>query len=238
MLVVAAMGTSMRSVAWFGFVVLATLHISGPVAAQSLDDALRIYAVTIVNTSPVRKQFTGYGIYLGRGAIITVAHVVGRWPLFTQRVLIAGRDLAAQVVKRGSPEGTDLALLSTDEAQLPVGLRLRRNPLCRAALAPGLEVIDVIPEKTTRTRIISPLLVAPDGRNRFDTLIDDVEISGSGIFDAERKCLLGIVSAKVKVEKFSYSRVNRRFIAKSAGFAGHFVSATKIAAFLPPEFRP
>ena len=226
----------MRLVAIFALVISAAIQTTGAGLAQTSDDSLRIYAVNVVKNPPFKKQFTGYGIYLGRGWVITAAHVVGNWPFFTHpRVLFADLDLAATVIKKGSYEQIDLALLSVDETKLPVGLRLRRNPLCKAVPAPGMEVVDVIPEKTTRAHIISPRLIAPGLRSRFDTLIDTVENSGSGIFDAERKCLLGIVSAKV--QKFSYRGANKRFAINPDGFAGYFVSAAKIADFLPPEFR-
>ena len=76
--------------------------------------------------------------------MITAAHVVGHWPFLTHpRVLIAGQDLPAKVIKQGSFETTDLALLSVDEAKLPISLRLRRNPLCSGSPKVGTEVIDV-----------------------------------------------------------------------------------------------
>ena len=226
----------MRSAALFGFIIVLAGHISAPVQAQTTDDSLRIYAVNIVKTPPFRNQFTGYGIYLGQGIIITAAHVVGHWTFFTSpRVLIAGQDLPAKVIKEGSFEQTDLALLSVEEAALPLSLRLRRNPLCKGVPEVGIEVVDVVPEKTTRSRIISPLLIAPKLRSRYDTLINTEQNSGSGIFDAERKCLLGIVSAKIQKNK--YQLRSGRLIGKADGFAGYFVPASKIANFLPQELH-
>jgi hypothetical protein len=222
----------MRSAALFGFIIVLAGHISAPVQAQTTDDSLRVYAVNIVKTPPFSNQFTGYGIYLGQGIIITAAHVVGHWTFFTRpRVLIAGQDLPAEVIKEGSFEQTDLALLSVEETALPLSLRLRRNPLCKGVPEVGIEVIDVVPEKTTRSRIISPLLIAPKFRSRYDTLINTEQNSGSGIFDAERKCLLGIVSAKIQKNK--YQLRSGRLIGKADGFAGYFVPASKIANFLP-----
>ena len=120
----------MRFAVCLGFFIVAAAHLSVPVYAQSPDDEFKIYAVNVVKTPPFEKQFTGYGIYLGHGTVITAAHVVGHWPFFTHpRVLIAGEDLPAKIIKEGSFGQTDLALLSVDEAHLPVSLRLRRNPL-------------------------------------------------------------------------------------------------------------
>jgi len=226
----------MRSAALFGFVIVAAARICAPVQAETADDSLRIYAVNIVKTPPFKKQFTGYGIYLGQSIVVTAAHVVGHWPFFTHpRVLIAGQDLPAKLIKLGSFEQVDLALLSVEEARLPVSLRLRRNPLCKADPKVGTEVIDVTPEKTVRSRIISPLLIAPQLRGRFDTLIDTEQSSGSGLFDAERKCLVGIMSAKV--QKYNYQKANGRIVARAVGFAGYFVPASKIVDFVPPAFR-
>jgi len=216
---------------------MAAGHWSTPARAQtSDDDELRIYAVKVVKTVPFEKQFDGYGIYLGRGMVITAAHVVGHWPLLTDpRVLIAGQDLPPKIIKQGSFEGTDLALLSIAEDRLPIGLRLRRNPLCKSPPKVGAAVVDVMPEKTTRARIISPLSIAPQLRRRFDTLITTEESSGSGLFDAERKCLLGIMSARVA--KYRYQMQQGHLVASADGFAGYFVPASTIASFVPPDLH-
>ena len=52
--------------------------------------------------------------------VLTAAHVVGHWPAFTDpRVLVAGQDLPAKVIKEGSFHTVDLALLSVNEDRLP-----------------------------------------------------------------------------------------------------------------------
>jgi hypothetical protein len=201
-----------------------------------LDDALKIYAVNVVKTPPFQKQFTGYGIYLSHGVIITAAHVVGHWPLFTHpRVLIAGQELPAKIIKEGSFEHTDLALLLVEEDRLPMSLRMRRNPLCKDPPKIGMDVVDVIPGETTRARTISPMSIAPELRSRFDTLISTAEGSGSGLFDVDRKCLLGIISAKTP--KYRYQVANGRVVSSPDGFAGYFVPASKIADFIPSDLR-
>ncbi len=226
----------MRQTACFALATVIVGLLPGSAHAQPTDDDLRIYAVNVAKTPPFEKQFTGYGIYLGQGIVITAAHVVGHWPFLTHpRVRIAGQDLPAKVIKEGSFETTDLALLSVDEAALPISLRLRRNPLCNGIPSVGTEVIDVIPEETTRARIISPLSITAQLRRRFDTLIDSAEGSGSGLFDAERKCLLGIMSAKV--QKYHYQLENVRIRGYIDGYAGYFVSADKIAKFLPSDMH-
>jgi hypothetical protein len=226
----------MRLFAYFASAVVICSLLSASVRAQSSDDDLRIYAVNVVKTPPFEKQITGYGIYLGQGYVMTAAHVVGRWPFLTHpRVLIAGQDLPAKVIKQGSFETTDLALLSVNEAALPVSIRLRRNPLCSAVPSIGTVVINVVPEGTTRARIISPLSIPAQFRMRFDTLIDSEKGSGSGLFDAERKCLVGIMSAKV--EKYHYQLENVRVRGYMDGYAGYFVSAAKIAKFIPSDLH-
>jgi hypothetical protein len=158
-------------------------NVAAPLDSPSPDESLRIYAVDVAHTAPFAKPFVGYGTYLGRGLVITAAHVVGHWPLFTNpRVLIAGYNLPAKVIKEDYVNQTDLAFLSVDEARLPVSLRLRRNPLCKGVPRIGTNV--VVPHKTTRSRVISPQLIAPEYREyrtRFDTLISDPEPSGSGV---------------------------------------------------------
>ncbi len=226
----------MHQAACFALVTFIASLLSASVHAQSADDDLRIYAVNVVKTPPFEKQFTGYGIYLGQGYVITAAHVVGHWPLLTHpRVLIAGQDLPAKIIKEGSFETTDLALLSVDEAVLPVSLRLRRNPLCNEIPSIGSEVINVVPEGTSRARIISPFSIVPQLRRRFDSLIDSEKVSGSGLFDAERKCLVGIISAKV--QKYHSKLENVRIRGYLDGYAGYFVSAAKIAKFIPSDLH-
>ena len=71
-----SVGKSVRRAAAIFFVIVAATSISIPVQAQSPDDSLRIYAVKVVKTTPFEEPFTGDGIYLGKGAVITAAIVV------------------------------------------------------------------------------------------------------------------------------------------------------------------
>jgi hypothetical protein len=218
------------------FSAVAVLASLSPARAQSPEDSLRLYAVNVVKTTPFEKPFTGYGIYLGRGAVLTAAHVIGRLAfLKNPRVLIAGLDLPAKVVKAGSPDAIDLMLLSVDEDRLPVNLRLRRNPICKRPPTVGENVIGVLPERITRYRIISPLLIYPALRATLNTLIDEPAVSGSGVFDANRRCLLGIISKAT--DKFEYRREGDKVVMEPNGSAGYFVPASQIADFLPAEYR-
>ena len=227
---------SARSAAVVIFVVLATTGISTSVWGLP-DDSLRIYAVNVVKTTPFEKSFTGYGIYLGKGAVITAAHVIGRLGFLKDpHVLVAGQYLPAKIVKEGSVEQTDVTLLSVDERRLPASLQLRRNPLCKQPPQVGENVVVIDTERTAYTQIMSPLFIAPSLRWRFNTLIRDlVGASGSGVFNAEKRCLMGILSRRVP--KYEYRQQHGSIIAESVSSAGYFVSASEIADFIPPEFR-
>jgi hypothetical protein len=238
----------MRLTMWFGFIAIAAatvpLHAQSSDGSLSPDDSLRIYAVNVVHSRPLEEPFIGYGIYLGQGSVITAAHIVGRWPSFISnpRVLIAGQELPAKIIKEGSADTIDIALLSVDEARLPVSLRLRRNPLCKEPPRAGEDVIVVLSYGTVRSRIIFPQLLPPRYRTNFNTFISDVPIaggSGSGVFRAERKCLLGILTSKIW--EYNFRRENGRIVRDLAkntiDIARHFVPAATIAEFIPPEFR-
>jgi hypothetical protein len=72
----------MRLAACFGFIAIAAatapLHAQSSNGSLSPDDSLRIYAVNVVHSRPLKEPFIRYGIYLGQGAVITAAHVMGR----------------------------------------------------------------------------------------------------------------------------------------------------------------
>lgn len=203
---------------------------------QAPDADLRVYGVRVVKTPPLGKQFTGYGVYLGDGKVLTAAHVVGNWPAITQpRVQGAEFDLPAKVEKIGSLDSIDLALLSLDQSQMPVSLGLRRNPLCKMPAPPGVAAVVVYPERMAITHTLSPLFIAPKYRAKFASLITEPQSSGSGVFLSGHQCLLGIIS--MKIPKFAYHRHSGKILAAKAGWAGYYVSAATIKAFLPPELR-
>jgi hypothetical protein len=202
-------------------------HASGP------DDSLLPYSVGVNG---------GAGIYLGKGLVLSVAHVVGGGILNKPTVTVAGRTLKATVVKESPFEQLDLALLEIDESDLPVSLRLRRIPLCQGKTWPGEEVVSLSAQGPVRSHIVSPTSV-PQNVKRFSSLIRDVATtgnSGSGVFEAQRKCLLGIMSRKISqvLTQRETGKKTTRDIAK------YFVSADRISDFmpkdlgLPPERHP
>src|SRR5881227_3548309 len=96
---------------------------------QPTDDSLRTYAVDIWQEPP-QSWGPGRGVYLGKGLVLTAAHVVGSAARTKPRVHIAGMELPATAIREGNFERVDLTLLSVDEQKLPVYLRMRRMPLC------------------------------------------------------------------------------------------------------------
>jgi Trypsin-like peptidase domain len=160
---------------------IAAAILAEPAHPQDANYLLRFYAVRIG---------AGYGVNLGKGIVITAAHVAGLEP----RVEIAGRDLPTKVVKRG--DDVDLTLLSIDE-HLPARLGLRHMPLCQKPPATGEPVFVAIPEGVARSYVMSPSQLPPDIPAKFRTAIRFVDpgTSGSGVFDANEKCLLGIISS-------------------------------------------
>jgi S1-C subfamily serine protease len=209
-------------------VFLLTLN-GGAVGAEDTDNSLLPFAVSINQTAA--KGRSGTGIYLGKGLVLTASHVVGEALIHRPQVTIAGQDLPARVVKQDSFEHSDLALLLIDDEQLPTSLRLRRILLCKAQPWPGEDVVTVIPEETVHSHVISPVWLPADVR-RFSTVISDVAKtgnSGSGVFDAQKKCLLGIMSRKISqtlTRKDTGTKV-------TWDIAKYFVPAAKIAEFMP-----
>jgi hypothetical protein len=151
------------------------------------------------------------------------------------KVVIDGQEYPTRVVKEGSLEGTDLTLMSVEETLLPLRLRLRNTKLCKVAPWPGQQVVTVIPERTVRSHILAPGRL-PIGVRKFSTVIADVAQtgnSGSGVFDAHQRCLLGIMSRKISQSKTraDTGKTETHDIAK------YFVPASEIAAFLPGDLR-
>jgi hypothetical protein len=199
--------------------------------ADPADDALRIYAVNVVmHPTP---PWPGYGIYLGKGLVITAAHVVD--PRKPVSVHFGAQELPAIIVKAGKFDQEDLTLLSVDEQKLPVKLRLRQLPLCEKPPRAGEPVVVAVPEGTTRSLVLPPNVLPAHTQTRFATVIRDVDTtgnSGSGVFDLEHKCLLGIMSRKIQIPS-SRSDGGTEML----DLAKYFVPAKTIAEFIPSQYR-
>jgi hypothetical protein len=212
----------------------AALASLGFAHAQPTDDSLRLYAVDIWQDPP-QSWGPGRGVYLGKGLVLTAAHVVGSVARTKPSVRIAGMDLPAKAIKEGNFENVDLTLLSIDEQKLPIYLQMRRMPLCEKNPWPGEPVIVAIPEETARSRVISPLALPFSVPRKFSTLISDVATlrnSGSGVFDAGNKCLLGIVSRKFFVRPNSGDAEG-----EEKDIAKYFVPTSTIRIFIASEYR-
>src|SRR5450432_3736407 len=108
-----------RSHMWIrpAFILCLVFALPSDGRAASPDASLLAYSVGVNG---------GAGIYLGKGLVLSVAHVVGGGILNKPKVIIAGQTLIATVVKESPFEQLDLALLEIDETTLPISLRLRR----------------------------------------------------------------------------------------------------------------
>jgi hypothetical protein len=116
-----------------------------------------------------------------------------------------------------------------DQGKIPDHLLERRMPLCQEQPPAGAPVIVAALRGITRTSIASPTLIAPEYRTKYSTLISDGSTdgkSGSGVFNTEGKCLLGILSSKFTDD------IDHR------GIASYFVPASTIQSFIPVGISP
>jgi hypothetical protein len=85
------------------------------------------------------------------------------------------------------------------------------------------------------SHVVLPALLPPNIQRRFSTAVSDVTAalnSGSGVFDAGQKCLLGIISRKITLSPNSgVPESEQKDIAK------YFVPASTIRAFIPTDYR-
>jgi len=211
--------------------VFACVSSLAPAQGLSSDGDLKMFAVHINRTPP--QPWPGYGVYLGNGLVLTAAHVPGNFAETNPHVLIAGQDLPASLVKEGALGTVDLTLMSIDATKLPVRLRMSRMPLCERAPFAGETVVVSIPEGTVRSHVLPPLALPPDLRGRFDTAIGDVATtgnSGSGVFDAWKQCLLGIISRKISVARLG---TGIGAAPKTQDIAKYFIPVRDIKLFMP-----
>ena len=174
---------------------------------------------------------TGAGVYLKDGLVITAAHLVAATDhkMSTRLTGLLGPPFEAKVVKHGSfQEGdVDLSLLGLDVKKLPGRIATFHKELCKDPPWPGDPVIVVdAAGKIARTSIVSPNVIPVQYRAKYPTLIGDVSTtgnSGSGVFDLQGNCLLGVMSVK--------------FTVAGKDVAKYFIPAPKIQAFLPDEFK-
>ena len=102
----------------------------------------------------------------------------------------------------------------------------------------GTNVVVVYPERTERSQIIPAKAIVPRARSLFGSLISERHVSGSGVFDPEKKCLLGIMSAAVSTQyDFRTAPEPPHIGLQQDKSTGYFVPASVISNFLPPHLR-
>ena len=199
------------------YITLVCLAISDT-HAEPVDNWVQDYVVQFL--SGKEQNPFGAGVYLGNGLVITAAHVVGS----TRGVRIDAVNVPARLVKRGSFPELDLSLISVDQNKISDSLRERRMSLCQEQSPAGAPVLLGAPQGITRTSIASPMVIPPELRTKYPTLISELTTdgkSGSGVFDVEGKCLLGVLSSKI------YNTVDHK------AYASYFVPASTIQSFIP-----
>jgi len=197
---------------------LVCLDFSGS-RAERMDNWVQDYVVQLLCCG--KQDAGGAGVYLGNDLVITAAHVGGGG---TSGVRIDDLTVPAALIKAGSFPQLDLSLIYMDPKKIPDSLRERRMTLCQEQPPVGAPVILAAPQGITRNSIASPTLLSPEYRTKFSTLISEGSTdgkSGSGVFDAERKCLLGILSLKF-TNKILHKDI-----------ASYFVPADTIRSFIP-----
>jgi hypothetical protein len=131
--------------------------------------------------------------------VITAAHVTAGWT-GNFEVHIADDDLPAISVRQGKFEDVDLTLFSVDRQKLPASIQQIQASLCRAPAWAEDPVIVVDQGWVSQSHIMSPVIVPFSLRSKSSSLIADVATtanSGSGVFDPNHQCLLGIMSRKL-----------------------------------------
>ncbi len=210
---------------WISLAVAILGSLTTESASQTEGSRPWIGAVRIIRNG----EQSGSGVYLKSGLVLTAAHLTAAEAEMS--VHIAGVRLPARVLKQGLFEDVDLSLLSVEVEKLPRSPVLPDMRLCNAPPWPGDPVIVVDAQGAARSRIVSPQVLAFQFRHKFTTLIADVATtgnSGSGVFDPDRKCLLGIMSRKF----MSQTPQGQKDIAK------YFVPTSVIREFIPAEFSP
>jgi hypothetical protein len=139
--------------------------------------------------------------------------------------------VSARIVRNGEPDGSAVYLTSglvitaahLTAAEANMGVLIAGVSLPAAVVKQGkFEVVDHA--GAVRSHIISPQILPLALQSKFHTLIAVVgPSSGSGVFDPNRKCLLGIMS--------------RVFIKDGKDIAKYFVPSTEIRDFIPVEFK-
>ncbi len=162
--------------------VVAAALLAAPARSQDTDDSLKVYGVHVDRTP--KQSWTGLGIYLGQGIVLTPAHVSGLGLWRRPRVEIAGKIYPTRVLKDGHFHREDLTLLSVDVNELPVSLGLRRLPLCPGPSWPNQQVVLVTQENAVRSFVVPPARLPGGLQSEYRTAVG--ARSGNGRFGVRR----------------------------------------------------
>ncbi|HEY8610803.1 MAG TPA: serine protease [Roseomonas sp.] len=184
---------------------------SAPESPARLPDVPDAFRAELSGHSAFGCSLRGNAVYLGEGRFLTAAHLVdgimsrlrncAGAPMQTT-IHYAGRDLPVRLLRMGEGyvepgvgplyrRGEDLALL-----QAPVTFSGPAALPCGDGPAPGQPVLVLSTERrqAVRAGAMMPESRAADGTYADIPMSLAQGESGSGVFDAESHCLLGIVS--------------------------------------------
>lgn len=172
------------------------------------------------------------GVFLGRSWVLTAAHVAQlHEPGEKLYIQAAGQLIPARLVKAGNFDKTDVTLLEVSPGDVP--RQMRGLPLlapCAHPSLPGTHMLVVEPGNIAYSVVVSADVLPPDVPGRFDSLIRDVDMtgnSGAALFDQDRGCLAGIMSARI--DRFGPDGTGGRV---KKPVAKYFVPAARIGLFL------
>lgn len=180
-------------------------------------------------------SWNGDGIYLGHGLVLTAHHLTHPVLLTHPTATIGDLVLPAEPLKQGDGILVDLTLLQIAPQLVPAALQGEMVSLCRDAPVPGRPVITVSGLGLAHSVILDPQLLPKGTPPQFLTAIQEVEgagNSGSGVFDEETNCLLGIITRRI--DRVETSQIKDGQLARTREpVAKYFEPASKIRDFLP-----
>jgi hypothetical protein len=190
-------------------VTLAGCATSTPDASENTAEVMGLYTPLfdknlLIEIKSGDNFIRGSGVWIGNGEVLTAFHIFYEPPFFELKasdiisVIVDGKKMGARVVFHGDLNGNDdLALLKVDDKLIPPSLALSTVPtICESDEKVGAPIYI-----TSYDRIIKTF-TSPDGAavfkgnisSRAATALVSRGTSGSPVFDAQMKCLSGIVS--------------------------------------------
>lgn len=169
----------------------------------------------------------GSGVFLGGGLVLTAAHVVtvnAGDPAVS--VILDGWKIDSKVASIGI-NGLDLALLRVDPSTLSIQRQNQpAQAICPSDAAPNQPVAVASEGKVTLSKTVNAPIRSDNFNGDWTDVLDGGYhhgASGGGVFDAQRGCLLGVLTLEASRPAGSYG--------PALDFT-RFVPASKIAPFL------